>query len=60
MEVREAIYAFAEQAKDLLGLLRSSEGTTVSQGDLDILEVQLYLLGKEVTKKKEGNQSSSP
>jgi hypothetical protein len=59
MEVREAIYTFAEHAKDLLGLLRSSEGNTIGRGDLDILEVQLYLLEKEVTKRKEGNQSSS-
>jgi hypothetical protein len=59
MEVRQAIHAFAEHAKDLLGLLRSSEGKTLSRGDLDILEVQLYLLEKEVTKRKEGNQSSS-
>ena len=59
MEVRQAIHAFAEHAKDLLGLLHSSAGKTVSQGDLDILEIQLYLLRKEVTKRKEGNQSSS-
>lgn len=58
MEVRRAIYAFAEHAKNLLGLLRSSQGKTLSRGDLDILEVHLYLLGKEVTKRKEGNQSS--
>jgi len=59
MEPRQAIYAFAEQAKDLLMLLRSSAGKTLSQGDLDTLEVQLYLLDKEVTKRKEGNQPSS-
>jgi hypothetical protein len=57
MEIRQAIYAFAEHAKDLLGLLRSSEGNTLNRSDLDILEVQLYLLGKEVTKRKEANQS---
>ena len=59
MEVRQAIHAFAEHATDLLGLLRSSEGKTLSRGDLDTLEVQLYLLEKELTKRKEGNQSSS-
>jgi len=56
MEVRQAIYTFAEHAKNLLGLLRSSEANTVKRGDLDILEVQLYLLGKELTKRKEGNE----
>jgi hypothetical protein len=54
MKVRLAIYAFAEQAKDLLGLLRSSEGNTLTRSDLDVLEVQLYLLEKEVTKRKKG------
>jgi hypothetical protein len=58
MEVRQAIYTFAEHAKDLLELLRSSERNTVNRGDLDILEVQLYLLGKEVTKRKEAHASS--
>ena len=59
MEVRRAVHEFADHARNLLGLLRSPEGKTLSRGDLDILEVQLYLLGKEVTKKKEGNQSSA-
>jgi hypothetical protein len=54
MEVRQAIYTFADQTKNLLELLHSSAGNTVSRNDLDILEVQLYLLGKEVAKRKEG------
>jgi len=59
MDVRQTIYTFAEHAKNLLGLLRSAEGKTLSRGDLDTLEVQLYLLEKEVMKRKEGNPSSS-
>ena len=59
MEVRQAIHAFAEHSEHLLGLLRSSEENALSRADLDILEVQLYLLDKEVTKRKKGNQSSS-
>ncbi len=54
MEVRQAIYTFADQTKNLLELFHSSAGNTVSRNDLDILEVQLYLLGKEVAKRKEG------
>ena len=59
MDVRQTIYTFAEHTKDLLVLLRSPQGKALSRGDLDTLEVQLYLLEKEVTKRKEGNPSSS-
>jgi hypothetical protein len=59
MDVRQAIYAFADQAKDLLALLRSPQAKTLCRVDLDTLEAQLYLLGKEVTKRKEENPSSS-
>ena len=54
MEARQAIHAFAEHAKALLELLRSAEGNMLARGDLDTLEVQLYLLDKAVTKRKEG------
>jgi len=47
MDVRQAIYAFADQAKDLLALLRSPQAKALSRGDLDTLEVQLYLLEKK-------------
>jgi len=47
MDVRQAIYAFADQAKDLLVLLRSPQAKALSRGDLDTLEVQLYLLEKK-------------
>jgi len=47
MDVRQAIYAFTDQAKDLLVLLRSPQAKALSRGDLDTLEVQLYLLEKK-------------
>ena len=60
MRVQNAIHRFAEQARDLLALLRSSEGDTLNRDDLDALEIQLYLLDKEVTKRKEGNNLPLP
>ena len=52
MDVRPALRNFVEQARDLYQRLRSSEGDAVSPGDLHLLEVQLYLLDKEVARRK--------
>ena len=54
MSLRNAIRTFTEQARDLLALLHSSEGDTLGRNDLDALEIQLYLLDKEVTRRKGG------
>jgi len=59
VRVQNAIHRFAEQARHLLALLRSSEGDALNRADLDALEIQIYLLDKEVTKRREANQSSS-
>lgn len=47
MDVRQTT-----QAKDLLVLLRPPQAKALSRGDFDTLEVQLYLLEKEVTEEK--------
>ena len=53
MDLRLAVYEFVKQGNDLLERLRSPEGDMLSRTDLHVLEVQLYLLDKEVTKKKQ-------
>ena len=63
MDLRAAIRNFVEQAKQLGLQLRSHEAATLSKVDLHILEVQLYLLEKEVQRRKETNRvdtSSDP
>jgi hypothetical protein len=52
MDVRPALRNFVEQAGDLYQRLCSSEGDAVSPDDLHLLEVQLYLLDKEVARRK--------
>jgi len=52
MDVRSAVRAFVEQGRELYQRLRSSEGDAVSPTDLHILEVQMYLLDKEVARRK--------
>ena len=53
MDLRSAIHHFVEQGRDIIARLRSSEGDHLSRVDVHILEVQLYLLGKEVSRRKE-------
>ena len=53
MDLRSTIHHFVEQGREVIARLRSSEGDQLSRVDLHILEVQLYLLGKEVSRKKE-------
>lgn len=60
MDLRRAIHHFVEQGRDLIGRLRSPEGDQLSRIDLHILEVQLYLLDKEVSRRKDVNQVPSP
>jgi hypothetical protein len=52
MDLRSAIHQFVEQGRLLIARLRSAEADHLSRVDLHILEVQLYLLGKEVTRRK--------
>ena len=52
MDVRGAIRNFVEQGRELYQRLHSSEGDVVSPVDLHILEVQIYLLDKEVARRK--------
>jgi len=59
MDVRRALRNFVEQGRDLYQQLRSSEGDTVSPVDLQLLEVQLYLLDKEVARRKSVNSVSN-
>lgn len=47
-----AVRAFIEQGRELYQRLRSSEGDAVGPVDLHILEVQMYLLDKEVARRK--------
>ena len=59
MVVRRALRNFVEQGRDLYQRLHSSEGDAVSPDDLHLLEVQLYLLDKEVARRKAVNSVSN-
>jgi hypothetical protein len=52
MDLRLAVHEFVNHGRGLLERLRSSEGDTLTKAELHVLEVQLYLLDKEVTKRK--------
>lgn len=52
MDVRLALRAFVDQGRELYHRLHSSEGDIIGPVDLHILEVQLYLLDKEVARRK--------
>ena len=58
MDLRLAVHEFVNQGKELLERLRSCEGDTLARAELHVLEVQLYLLDKEVTKRKLGMSTS--
>lgn len=51
MDLREAVKNFVSETKNIMQWLRV-EGETLSRVDLHILEVQLYLLQKEIEKWK--------
>ncbi len=53
MDLRSTIHHFVEQGREVIGRMRSSEGDQLTRVDLHILEVQLYLLGKEVSRRKD-------
>jgi hypothetical protein len=53
MDVRDAVINFVEQAKDIHERLRSGEAAALTRADLHILEVQLYLLQKELSRAKD-------
>jgi hypothetical protein len=59
MDLRRAIHSFMAQGRELIGRLHSQEIETVSRVDLHILEVQLYLLGKEVSRATKGHPFST-
>ena len=60
MDLRSSIRDFVLRAKELgLQLRRSDEAATLSRSDLNIIEVQLYLLDKEVQKRKAANRLES-
>ena len=53
MDLRSTIHHFVEQGREVIARMRSSEGDQLSRVDLHIFEVQLYLLGKEVSRRKD-------
>jgi hypothetical protein len=59
MDLRGALQNLVEQAREIMGRLRTCEAEMLSRADLHILEVQLYLLEKEVTKRKDANPKPS-
>jgi hypothetical protein len=52
MDLRNQVQRFVEDAAEILKRLRTRELETLSRADLHVLEVQLHLLGKEVTASK--------
>ena len=53
MELRDAVLNFVDEAREIMERLRTGEGEVLSGSDLHILEVQLYLLGREVIRMKD-------
>ena len=51
MELRDAVHNLVDQAREVMERLRTGEA--LSGPDLHILEVQLYLLGREVIRMKD-------
>ena len=51
MELRDVVRNLVDQAREVMERLRTGEA--LSGPDLHILEVQLYLLGREVIRKKD-------
>jgi hypothetical protein len=58
MDLRQAVKKFVSETKNVMEWLRV-EGETLSRVDLHILEVQLYLLQKEVAKWKDRTPHST-
>jgi hypothetical protein len=53
MELRDAVHDFVDQAREIMERLRKGEGEVLNGSDLHTLEVQLYLLGREVIRMKD-------
>lgn len=53
MELRDTVHNFVNQAREIMERLRTGEGDALSGADLHNLEVQLYLLGREVIRMKD-------
>ena len=51
MELRDAVHNLVDQAREVMERLRTGEA--LSGPDLHSLEVQLYLLGREVIRMKD-------
>jgi hypothetical protein len=60
MDLRSAIHKLVDDGRALMERLRSPEGDSIGRVDLHILEVQLYLLDKEVVRRQHVNRSTSP
>ena len=56
MDLRVAVQSLVNQARDVMERLRRAEVETLHRSDLHILEVQIYLLDKEI----ESAKSSKP
>ena len=52
MDLRAAVHDLAEEVQHVLGRLRTAEADTVSRADLHVLEVQIYLLDKQLKRLK--------
>jgi hypothetical protein len=52
MDLRVAVQNLTERATDVMNRLRTDEANTLRRADLHILEVQIYLLDKEIKKVK--------
>ena len=53
MELREAVHNLVNEAREIMERLRTGEGEALNEADLHNLEVQLYLLGREVIRMKD-------
>ena len=52
MDLRVAVESLVEQTRDVMERLRTTEVEMLHRSDLHILQVQIYLLDKEIEKAK--------
>ena len=52
MDLRVAVQNLVQQARDVTERLRTTEVETLHHSDLHVLEVQIYLLDKEIERVK--------
>ena len=60
MDLRLAIHEFVNQGREILERLRSFEGNDLNRIELHVLEVQLYLLEREVSRRTQDQPPQSP